>query len=116
MNIHLRKFRYIFYNAYTLLLVVGICVGVVWYSNRNVSTTANHEPATRSYAIETTSRYRCTASTLNVRREPYTGSPVIGKLHKGDFVEVYDVHDGFAHIKYGDTKAWASMKYLEKMY
>lgn len=116
VSVSLAILRYIFYNAYTLLLVVGICVGVVWYSNRNASIASNYEPTTRSYAIETTHRYRCTANTLNVRREPYTGSLVIGKLHKGDFVEVYDVHDSFAYIKYGDTKAWASIKYLEKMY
>lgn len=29
--------RFIFYNAYTLLLVIGICAGIVWYNNRGHS-------------------------------------------------------------------------------
>lgn len=116
VSIVLVVLRYIFYNAYTLLLVIGLWVGIVWYNNRDSATSVQKEPVRSSFVAAKTSRYRCTANTLNVRREPYTGSPVVGKLHRGDFVEVYDIYDGFAHIKYGDSKAWASVTYLEKIF
>lgn len=116
VSIALVILRYIFYNAFTLLLVVGICLSIVWYNDRGSSSSFQSQPSQSSYVVTRTSRYRCTASTLNVRRQPYIGSPVIGKLHKGDFVEVYDTYDRFAHIKFGNTKAWASLDYLERMY
>lgn len=107
--------RYIFYNAFTLLFVIGLWVGIAWYNNKDSAPAVQQEPVRSSLVAPKTSRYRCTATTLNVRREPYTASPVVGQLHRGDFVEVYEIYDGFAHIKYGDSKAWASVKYLEKM-
>lgn len=115
LSIILAILRFTFYNAYTLLLVIGICIGIVWYNNRSSSPTFQHNPASSSFIAPKTNRYRCTARTLNVRRQPYIGSPVIGKLHQGDYVEVYDVYDGFAHIKFGNSKAWASIAYLQKM-
>ena len=113
--ISLAILRFIFYNAYTFLLFIGICGGIVWYINRHPSDSIRQKPTTNTLVTQPISRYRCTARTLNVRRQPYKGAPIIGKLHKGDIVEVYDTSDGFAHIKYGYTKAWASLDYLEKM-
>ena len=115
VSLSLIVLRYIFYNAFTLLFVIGLWVGFAWYNNKD-SAPAAQQPVSSSYTTPKASRYRCKARTLNVRREPYTGSPVIGKLHRGDYVEVYDIYDDFAHIKYGDTKAWASVTYLEKMF
>ena len=107
--------RYIFYNAFTLLFVIGLWVGIAWYNNNDSAPAVQQEPVRSSLVAPKTSRYRCTATTLNVRQEPYTASPVVGQLHRGDYVEVYEIYDGFAHIKYGDSKAWASVKYLENM-
>jgi len=113
VSIGLAIIRYIFYNAYTLLLTILICGWLAWHNGSSSSSTAQREPVRSTITTEPTTRYRVTASTLNVRREPYTGSPVIGKLHRYDFVEVYSFYDGFAQIKYGGSKAWASEKYLE---
>ena len=114
VSISLVIVRYIFYNAYTLLLVIALWIGIVWYNGRDSSPTAQNDSVKSTLVTENPVRYRCTAKTLNVRREPYMGSPIIGKLHRGDIVEVYDIYDNFAHIKYGNTKAWASTSYLVK--
>lgn len=116
VSIALVVLRYIFYNAFTLLLVIGLWIGIAWYNNRDSAPAVQQEPVRSSFVAPKTSRYRCTATTLNVRREPSTGSPVVGQLHRGDYVEVYEIRGGFAHIKYGDSKAWASITYLEKMF
>lgn len=115
VSVSLAILRFIFYNGYTFLIFIGICTGIVWYNNRHPSSYTRQETTPTTLVTHPVSRYRCTASTLNVRRQPYAGAPIIGKLHKGELVEVYDTYDGFANIKYGNTKAWASLSYLEKM-
>ena len=112
VSISLVIVRYIFYNVYTLLLVVCLWIGIVCYKGCNNSMTTQNDSVRSTLVTENSVKYRCTARVLNVRREPYTNSPVIGKIYRGDIVEVYDTFEGFAYIKYGNTKAWASINYL----
>lgn len=115
LSVTMAVLRFIFYNAYTLLLVIGICVGLVWYNNRDSqSSSVQSEPVRSSVVTEVPTTYRCTATVLNVRSEPNTEAPIIGQLHKGSIVVVYNMNAGFAHIKYKNTRGWVSAMYLER--
>ena len=57
--------------------------------------------------------YKCTASRMNVRKEPTTKSAIIAKLYKGHTRDVAVIKNGWAKLKYQD--GWASLKYLEKI-
>lgn len=60
-------------------------------------------------------RYEVTASTfLNIRSYASQNAPVIGTVDNGDEVEVYDITDGWAKIKYGDNYAYVSANYLKE--
>lgn len=51
--------------------------------------------------------------TLNVRSGPSTKYTVLGKLKKGDKVEVVGEESGWSKIKYGNKLAYASNSYLK---
>lgn len=106
----------IFHNAYVLLITIAISLGVLFYNvndwsfqpkePRVVNTTTN---------IPTTTRYKCTANTfLNVRKEPSSSSQILGSIQRNEVVDVYDVSNGFAKIKYNNSYAYVSVKYLQK--
>lgn len=108
----------VFYNAYVLLIAIAISLGGLFYNvndwsfqpkePRIVNTTTN---------IPTTTRYKCTANTfLNVRKEPNSSSQIIGTIHRNSIVDVYDISNGFAHIKYKYQDAYISEKYIVKIY
>lgn len=106
----------IFYNAYVLLITIAISLGVLFYNvndwsfqpkePRVVNTTTN---------IPMTTRYKCTANTfLNVRKEPSSSSQILGSIQRNEVVDVYDVTNGFAKIKYKSGIGYVSIKYLQK--
>lgn len=107
----------IFHNAYVLLITIAISLGVLFYNvndwsfqpkeSRVVNTTTN---------IPTTTHYKCTANTfLNVRKEPNSSSQIIGTIQRNAIVDVYDISNGFAKIKYNNSYAYVSVKYLQKL-
>ncbi|MCG3084499.1 N-acetylmuramoyl-L-alanine amidase [Anoxybacillus sp. LAT_35] len=54
-----------------------------------------------------------TASLLNVRQSPSTTSAVVGKLSKGQVVNVYDINGYWAKIAYNDQFAYVYKVYLK---
>lgn len=108
----------VFHNAYVLLITIAISLGVLFYNvndwsfqpkvPRVVNTTTN---------IPTTTRYKCIANTfLNVRKEPNSSSQIIGTIQRNAIVDVYDISNGFARIKYNNQDAYISEKYIVKIY
>lgn len=108
----------VFHNAYVLLITIAISLGVLFYNvndwsvrpkeSRVVNTTTN---------IPTTTRYKCTANTfLNVRKAPNSSSQIIGTIQRNAIVDVYDISNGFARIKYNNQDAYISEKYIVKIY
>ena len=65
---------------------------------------------------QTTSRkattYVCTASTLNIRNMPNSSARTLGKLKKGEKIEVYQFVNDYAEINYAGQKGYVSKKYL----
>ena len=53
---------------------------------------------------------------LNVRKEPNSSSQIIGTIQSNAIVDVCDISDGFARIKYKNQDAYISKKYIIKIY
>lgn len=103
--------RYVFTNAIsffvTLLVVAGIVIGSSYYTpSRNTkSDTVTTVP---SYTT-----YYCKASSLNVRSYASTNAPVIGKIKKGERIQVYEIKNGFAKINYNNRAGYVSERYID---
>lgn len=108
----------IFYNAYVLLIAIAISLGVLFYNvNDWTFKSTDHRAVNTTTNIPTTTRYKCTANTiLNVRKEPNSSSQIIGTIQSNAIVDVYDISDGFARIKYKNQDAYISKKYIIKIY
>ena len=56
-----------------------------------------------------------TANSLNVRSGASTSYSVVGKLTKGETVEILSSNDGWYKVQYDDNKTgWSSGKYITK--
>lgn len=113
-NVLMYGFRLIFWNAWTL--IVSFCIiGVIIISLPCANELSGHQENAKQ-VIEAVSpqnqRYKCIANVLNIRRSPNTYSDVIGVLNKGQYVEVYEVSNGFGCINYRGETGYVSMKYL----
>lgn len=110
----LKIIRFCFWNIYTLLLAIGIVVGLCLYASNSSSASYSSSTPTSVYASPTTT-YVCTARTsLKVRSYPTPSSSQIGSLIRGEEVEVLDISDGFAHVKWNGQDGYVSTKYLRK--
>ena len=71
----------------------------------------NTKPNTESQTSIKT--MRCTGDSVNVRTGPSTSERVIGKLNKGDKVQViYTTSNGWSRVKYKNNNAYVSAQYL----
>lgn len=100
--------RFLFWNAWTLLIVLGLVGGGMLYSRFG---SMSLKDAVEMVVPSTTS-YTCTAKVLNVRSAPNTGSSVLGVLTKGQTVDVLETTDGFARIDFNGHTGYVSLKYL----
>ncbi len=120
-NVVLWVLKLIFKNGWTFLIVAIalsyiIVIEPAYYLLTKDRGFNDDTYTENSYTESTTTTYRCTAASLNIRQAPNGSSRVIGSLQKGDKVEVYDISNGFAHIKYFGNDAYVSTKYLEIVY
>ncbi len=106
--------RFAFWNIYTLLLALVI-LGLVIFSNLNEYNYRYDKTPVEHVAQETT-QYYCTAKTfLYVRSSPNKNAKVIGRIEPYQYVEVYEVSNGFARVKLKDgSVGYASSTYLKK--
>ena len=114
-NIGLAIIRYIFYSGTSFLItlaILGVLLGISAISSSNSKVTNSIQ---REYVIPQTTKYYCTArSVLNVRSAPSQNARVIGVLKPNQIVDVYEITNGFAKIKYNGSDGYASIKYLSK--
>ena len=64
---------------------------------------------------ENTIKYKVTVSSLNIRSGPDTTYEILGTFSYGDEVDVYNIKDGWAKIKYNNVYAYISAEYIEKV-
>lgn len=106
--------RFIFTNLFTLILAIVVIGGAVVYATNNSETAAPQAHGIEDVVMPV--YYRCTASVLNVRSNPWASAPVVGALTEGDVVEVEDYFYAgeFAKIKYRGGTAYVARDYLEE--
>lgn len=103
--------RFIFYNAYTLLITIVIVFGITQCNNHKNN--VNSQPVRSNIMAPVITHYRCTSKTrLNIRQEPYTTSPIVGKIDRADIVEGLEIRNGFVHVRHRGVDGWASLRYL----
>lgn len=110
-------FRYLFYNAWTLLaiIVVAVIITLSVLASGNIPPSDNSAES-QEYVAPVTHTYCCTASTvLNVRSAPAGNARVIGTLKSGQYIQVYNIVDGYAKFEYGDGYGYANTTYLKKI-
>lgn len=108
----LKGVRFLFWNAWTLLIAIMLGVGG-WAYAAYVSPSYTHSPKEQTEVYTPTyDKYRCTAKVLNIRIQPNATSRVVGTLRKGQEVEVIDIENGFAAIEYNGNRRYVSLKYL----
>lgn len=96
-----------------LVLVVTCFVCIQIFSDRNFMPRPSRQTAAQIMEQNAES-YVCTAKSLNVRTSPSANGYVLGKLNKGDVINVYSIDDDFAEISYQGTKCYVSSKYIQK--
>ncbi len=114
VNVVMYGLRLIFWNGWTLLLVLCLIGGSML--TQCVSGLSSGSSAPTEEVVQSTSSstqvYRCTAQVLNIRTQPNTSSGVLGVLRDGDTVEVQEIVNGFACILYNGQEGYVSMKYM----
>jgi Bacterial SH3 domain len=121
---------YVQFLVMTLYLIVLLpCIEALWHAE--VSKWIESRPEMRvqivhdareSFGAEYVSGLRCTRGDgVNVRRSPSKSADVIGRLTRGQPVEVIETREGFSQIRYrdpttGETRVgWAASGYLVKV-
>lgn len=106
--------RFVFWNIYTLLIAIAL-ISFLTVANVSTHNSTSHQTTTQQYTASQTTTYYCTTKTvLNIRSNPNLSANVIGTLKPNQAVEVYEIKNGFAKIKYGTTNAYVSSKYISK--
>lgn len=114
ISLIMKVVRFIFWNVWTLLITLAI-VGGIWAYSAYGSSYTPSSAIQKEVTVPTYEKYRCTAKVLNIRLQPNKWGAIIGKLTKGQVVEVMDIEDGFAVIEYNGQRAYASLQYLKKV-
>ena len=60
--------------------------------------------------------YTVNCRTLNVRAGDGTNYAIVGTVHRGDIVQVYDIEDGWAVIRYEGRLRYVSANYLNYLW
>jgi len=106
----------IFTNPYAFItaIVVAIIISTVYYCSSDNNETGDK---LKDELYESTTTYVCTAChSLKVRVAPNVSAQQIGSLMVGEEVEVYDIIDGFAKIRFNGNEGYASITYLKQKY
>lgn len=126
LNIPIYILGLIFHSAYSLIITIALVLGLIIYNYDNTNYNYNKtDTPTATYSTNTkqtvtnppsTTRYRCTAkSVLNVRKAPNTSSQVLGTIKNNQVIDVYNISNGFAKIKYNGSYGYVSEKYIRKI-
>lgn len=113
LQLVLKIVRFIFWNAYTLIIAI-VLLGAVWIAGM-VSPDWHSSSANTEVVVPVTETYECTAYVLNIRTAPNTVSNVLGTFKQGDKIEVIEIKDGFGRINYNGNTGYVSLKYLKKL-
>ncbi len=102
------------WGCLSLGIIILIALGIYSYCSSWLETQRpSSTPQTEINAA--TATYVCTArQSLKVRTAPSTSASQIGSIMSGEEVEVYEVSNGFARIRFNGDIGYASTKYLKR--
>lgn len=121
-NYVVKGLSYAFKHIYVLELLVLVFLGLAYVNSSrweidtigiaNRRTVQTEQPPQQPQTTD----YKCTASkALNVRMAPQSNAKAIGSIKSGEVVQVYEIVDGFARIKYNGQDGYASLQYLQQL-
>lgn len=94
------------------VVIIAIIFGVIRYCGACSGNSDNQFTTEKS---KPTSTYICTAKkSLRVRREPNTFSEQIGSIISGKEIEVLEINDSFAKIKFENRIGFVCTKYIRQ--
>ncbi len=108
--------RLYFYSGASFLIVnilIFSCLGL-FMADKNFSSKVK---AKTEISAPATIEYICTANEfINIRVSPNTKANVLGRVKRGESVQVYEIKNGFAKVKWGSGYGYANAKYIKKKY
>lgn len=108
--------RLYFYSGASFLvlnILIFSCVGFI-IADKNYSPNVK---AKTEISAPATIEYICTANEfINIRVSPNTKANVLGRVKRGESVQVYEIKNGFAKVKWGSGYGYANAKYIKKKY
>ena len=103
----------IFTNKYAAI-AAGVIIAIIVLVNM-CSGSDSSKPKAQTEVYQATTTYVCTArKSLKVRTAPDANAQQIGSLMSGEEVEVYEIVDGFAKIRFNGSDGYASIEYMRK--
>jgi N-acetylmuramoyl-L-alanine amidase len=93
-------------------LKIASTFGEGWVSREYLELLDSSDTSEEDNDINLSGKGLVTAS-LNVREEPSTSSPVVGKLSTGTSVTVYSKQGNWVEIKFSNQRAWVSAEYIQ---
>lgn len=106
--------RFLFWNGWSLVAAI-ILAGGITIAAKTIPDKGYVEGKSTIEQTETrATTYYCTANVLNIRSAPNVHAHIMGTLRKGEQVEVYEIVNGFARLKYQGKDCYVSMKYLAR--
>lgn len=101
-------------NIYSIVFCLLILVGAFVFNNNNFYKFNVQRAKPSQIEKIATTPYVCTASVLNIRSYAAASAPSVGRLKKGDVVNVLYISGGFAKIEYEDRIGYVSAKHIKQ--
>ena len=110
IEVFISNFDGVLTKCYSIDLSIGQNFGNVAFVS--LPNTSNNLSSQQNNIETRTSRYRVSTNKLNVRSLPSTRSSILGQLSNMEYVEVYNITDGWAEIEFMGERSYISEKYI----
>lgn len=87
--------------------------GQGWVAREFLKIDASAQPSTKKNGTSTTQKGTILTDSLNVRSTPSTQGSIVGKLNKGDTIQIVSTQNQWIEIEYQGNKAWISEEYVQ---
>lgn len=109
--------RLYFYSGASFLIVNILIATCIVFSVLDNNSSSSRIKSQTEISAPATTEYICIANEfINIRVSPNTQANVLGKVKRGETVQVYEIKNGFAKVKWGSGYGYANAKYIKKKY
>ena len=107
--------RLYFYSGASFLIVNILIATCIVFSVLDNNSSSSRIKSQTEISAPATTEYICIANEfINIRVSPNTQANVLGKVKRGETVQVYEIKNGFAKVKWGTGYGYANAKYIKK--